>query len=244
MVRSFLRSVARWAGYSIQCVRNIPAQLLNPCNLRSFQFEDAVYRHMHLSGTQLTFLQIGVYDGVTHDPLRRHIIAHNWSGLMVEPQRGSVEGLRELYRDHPGIQIVNAAVDITAGERILYTVAGPDAPDWAGGLASFDRDTVVKHEHLCPGLSSMIQEETVRCLPFDILLAELPSDRLDILQIDTEGADGYILSLFPFERIRPAIVHFEIKHLDKAAQEQVYRLLLKFGYRLARSGGEDMVAVL
>jgi FkbM family methyltransferase len=244
MIRSFLKSLARRAGYAVQCVRNIPVQVLDPSNLRGFEFDDAVYRHMHLAGTQLTFLQIGVYDGVTHDPLRRHIVAHNWCGLMVEPQKGSVKDLRELYRDHPGIRIVNAAVYAAACERILYTVVGPDAPDWAGGLASFDRDTVVKHEHLCPGLSSMIKEESVRCLPFATILAELPSERLDILQIDTEGADGYILSLFPFDKIRPAIVHFEIKHLDKAAQEQAYDLLLKHGYRLARSGGEDMLAVL
>jgi FkbM family methyltransferase len=244
MIRSLVKSFASKAGYSIRCVRNVPVQLLDPANTRGFEFEDAVYRHMHLVGTHLTFLQIGVYDGVTHDPLRRHIVAHSWSGLMVEPQKGSVEGLRELYRDQPRIRIVNAAVDETSGKRVLYTVVGPHAPMWAGGLASFDRDTIVKHEHLCPGLSSMIHEETVTCLPFETILADLPSDRLDILQIDTEGADGLILSLFPFDRIRPAIVHFEIKHLDKTAQEQAYDLLLKHGYRLARSGGEDMLAVL
>jgi FkbM family methyltransferase len=244
MIRRLVKSLAHKAGYSVQCVRNVPIQLLDPNNTRGFEFEDAVYRQMHLVGTHLTFLQIGVYDGVTNDPLRQYIVAHSWSGLMVEPQRGSVEGLRELYRGHPGIRIVNAAVDATTSERILYTVVGPAAPVWAGGLASFDRDTIVKHEHLCPGLSSMIHEEIVKCVPFESILADLPGDRLDVLQIDTEGADGLILALFPFERIRPAILHFEIKHLDKTAQEQAYDLLLKHGYRLARSGGEDMLAVL
>ena len=162
---------------------------------------------------------------------------------MVEPQRKSVEELKQLYRDHPEIRILNAAVDASVGNRILYTVEGPGAPDWAGGLASFDRATVAKHEQWCPGLSGLIHQESVSCLPFDKILAELPGDRLDILQIDTEGADGYILSLFPFDRIRPAIVHFEIKHLDKAAQEVALNLLVHHRYRLARSGGEDILAV-
>ena len=149
-----------------------------------------------------------------------------------------------VHRDHPEIRIINAAVDATARERILYTVFGPEAPDWAGGLLSFDRETIAKHEKWCPGLSAMIHEESVSCLPFDTILAELPGDRIDILQIDTEGADGLILSLFPFDRIRPAIVQYEIKHLDKAEQEQALTLLLKHGYRLARSGAEDMLAVI
>jgi len=154
-----------------------------------------------------------------------------------------VRGLREMYCSSPDIRVVNAAIDAHDGERTLYTVEGPGVPDWAGGLASFDRTTVAKHEQYYPGLSGMIREEQVDCVTFDSVLKELSGDRLDVLQIDTEGADGFILSLFPFDRIRPAIVHFEIKHLDKAAQESAYDLLLKHGYHLARSGGEDMLAV-
>jgi hypothetical protein len=45
-------------------------------------------------------------------------------------------------------------------------------------------------------------------------------------------------------QIRPAIVHYEIKHLDKRGQEEALERLLSFGYRVARSGGEDMLAVL
>ena len=242
-MKSLLKHLLTRFGYSLTCTRSVPRPLLDPTNLRTFGFDDAVFRRMHEVGPKLTFLQIGVYDGITHDPLRDHIVRNGWSGVMVEPQRKSVEGLKQLYRDHPEIRILNAAVDATVGERVLYTVKGADAPDWAGGLASFDRATVAKHEQWCPGLSAMIHQESVSCLTFDKILAELPGDRLDILQIDTEGADGYILSLFPFDRIRPAIVHFEIKHLDKAAQEVALNLLVHHRYRLARSGGEDMLAV-
>jgi len=243
-MKSLVKYILSKAGYTVTCARHIPLPLRESKNLRTFEFDDAVFRRMHEVGTTLTFLQIGVYDGITNDPLRHHIVENRWKGVMVEPQRGSVDSLKLLYRNHPEIRIINAAVDATARERILYTVFGPGAPDWVGGLASFDRETVAKHEKWYPGLSSMIHEESVSCLPFDTILAELPGDRIDILQIDTEGADGWILSLFPFDRIRPAIVHYEIKHLDKAEQEQALNLLLKHGYRLARSGAEDMLAVI
>ena len=34
-----------------------------------------------------------------------------------------------------------------------------------------------------------------------------------------EGADEYILSLFPFDRIRPAIIHWEIKNMTRSEKE-------------------------
>jgi hypothetical protein len=52
----------------------------------------------------------------------------------------------------------------------------------------------------------------VNCLVFDDILDYLPENRLDLLQIDAEGADGYILSLFPFDRFKPAIIHWGTGH--------------------------------
>jgi len=242
-MKRLIKQMAERLGYRIECVRNIPKPLRDPRHLRTLEFDDAVCRRMMEVGPDLIFLQIGVYDGITHDPLRHHIVKHPWRGIMVEPQSRSVAGLRQLYADRPDIQVVQAALDAQAGQRTLYTVQGSNAPAWAGGLASFDRATVAKHETWCPGLSQMIHEEQVPCTPFAEVLQQLPGDRLDILQIDTEGADGFILSLFPFEKIQPAIVHFEIKHLSLPEQETVMNRLIAHGYKLARSGGEDMLAV-
>jgi hypothetical protein len=90
----------------------------------------------------------------------------------------------------------------------------------------------------------MIREDTVDCITFDQVLGRLPQEEIDLLQIDTEGADGHILSLFPFHRAQPAIIHWEVKHLSKVHQEETLDMLQRRGYRLARSGAEDMLAVL
>jgi len=84
----------------------------------------------------------------------------------------------------------------------------------------------------------------VDCMPFaDVIRAMPGAGRLDLLQIDAEGADAYLLSLFPFDRVRPAIVHWEIKHYTKTQKQDCLDRLAGFGYRFAPSG-EDMMAVL
>jgi hypothetical protein len=89
----------------------------------------------------------------------------------------------------------------------------------------------------------MIREETVDCVTFDIVLERLPNGQLDLLQIDAEGADASLLSLFPFERICPSIVHWEVRHLTMNQRENCLDRLAGFGYRFAMSGDQDMLAV-
>lgn len=84
----------------------------------------------------------------------------------------------------------------------------------------------------------------MKCIPFtDVIQSLADPRRLDLLQIDAEGADGYILSLFPFDRLQPAIVHWEIKNMTRLQQEAALDLLCSRGYLISRSGGEDMLAV-
>ena len=74
----------------------------------------------------------------------------------------------------------------------------------------------------------------MKCVTFEDVMQKLSSGRLDLLQIDAEGADGYILSLFPFDRVRPAIVHWESKNLTRHQQEEALDILRRQGYRFAR----------
>lgn len=231
-------------GYRVQGTRYCPRQLLEPTSLRAIEFDDVVCRRMFELGRELTFIQIGAFDGVTGDPLRKYIDKCGWRGVVVEPQPRAVSQLRHLYRGNDRIVILQAALDAECRIRTLYTVESQTAPPWAGGLASFRRETIVKHSDLIPGLETMIREDCVNCITFDKVLECLPDSRIDLLQIDTEGADGHILSLFPLDRLLPAIIHWEIKHLSKKEKEDCLDRLAKFGYRFASSGSEDMLAVV
>ena len=189
------------------------------------------------------FVQIGAYDGISADPLRRYIDRCGWRGVMLESQPRPAKKLRELYRGNEGIVILEAALDRERGIRTLYTVESDQLPRWAGGMASFYREHLLKQSYLIEGIEGMIRELEVRCLSFGEVLDQLPSERLDLLQIDAEGADGYILSLFPFDRIRPAIIHWEIKNMTKKEKEACLDWVTSNGFRIAPSGQEDMLAM-
>ena len=242
-MKQAIRSALERLGYKIEGIRYTPRQLLDAGKVRSLQFDDVLCRRMFERGEALTFVQVGAYDGVSTDPLHKYIERCGWRGVMLEPQPRPAARLRELYKDNPGIVILEAAVDGQPGTRSLYTVESDEVPRWAGGMASFDRDHILKHDYLIPGIASMVRELTVPCITFPDVLAKLPDGELDLLQIDAEGADGYILSLLPFERVKPAIIHFEIKNMSRADQEAALDLLGRQGYLIARSGSEDMLAV-
>lgn len=239
-----IRNLLGALGYEIRGTHYIPRPLRETANLRAVEFDDIVCRRMVETRRRLTFVQVGAYDGVTRDPLRKYIKDRGWRGVMIEPQGKAIDQLRTLYKDTKDIVILHAAVGRTPGSASLYTVNSTNAPAWVGGLASLDRECILKHRDIIPGLHGMIGTELVPCIVFEDILAHLPDDTLDLLQIDTEGADAHILSLFPFERIKPAIVHWEVKHLSMADREACLARLQTFGYRFALPEREDMLAVL
>jgi len=195
-------------------------------------------------GREFMFIQVGAFDGIARDPLRKYINKCGWRGVVVEPQARAANQLRELYRGNDRIIILQAALGGESGRRTLFTVDSPIAPSWVGGLASFQRETIVKHSGLPPVLETMIREDSVDCITFDKVPGCLPYKQIDRLQIDTEGADGYIFSLFPLDRVQPSIIHWEVKHLSTPQREECLDRLAGFGYRFALSSDEDMLAVL
>jgi FkbM family methyltransferase len=195
-------------------------------------------------GEVCTFIQVGAYDGISTDPLRRYIERCRWRGVMVEPQPGPAAQLRELYKDNAKIVVLEAAVESKRMTRTLYTVDPGSLPKWTGGMASFDRGHILRHDCLIAGVEKFIREVRVDCIPFaEIIGFQLGGSQLDLLQIDAEGADGRILSWFPFDQLKPSIVHWEIKNMTKLEQEAALDLLCSHGYLISRSGGEDMLAV-
>ncbi len=70
--------------------------------------------------------------------------------MLIEPQARPANKLRELYQDNDGILILQADLDSSTGRRTLFTVSSPKAPAWTGALASFQRETIVKHSDLVP----------------------------------------------------------------------------------------------
>jgi FkbM family methyltransferase len=183
------------------------------------------------------FVQIGAFDGTTHDPLHEHVRRGHWHGILVEPQLRYFHRLRETYERTDGLSFVNAAIDGERGSRTLYGVEGANGEpiDSLAHLASFSRTNLLHWQRQDGhrfGSGIRIVGTPVKCLTFDDLLADV--DFVDLLHIDVEGYDFELLKSFDFDRFAPEIVRFEHVGLTRGDWDNAVRLLVRHGYHTVR----------
>src|SRR5690348_12849964 len=186
------------------------------------------------------FVQIGGYDGVSFDPLRRHIVENDLPGVIVEPVPLYFDKLKALYSGSTKVRPINCAIAEENGERTIWgfnpvAVERGVLPPHFGGIISFVMEDLLKEtgilaasapdEETMKVLRSQLCGVAVQCRTMDTLLAEQSVQRVDILQIDTEGYDYVILKLFDFAKYQPAIVHYEHQHLNEADAKAAEELL-------------------
>lgn len=183
-------------------------------------------------------VQVGAFDGRSGDPLHKFIGRVRPTGLLVEPEPRAFAALCETYRDHPQLELVQAAVAKTGGERTFYSVradgpGGESLPSWAAQLSSLDRDTILRHRREIPDIAERIEEQRVTCVTFGRLLEGREGRPLDLLAIDAEGYDWQLLRSLDLGRHRPAIVRYEHQHLSPADRDAAVGHLLEHGYRVS-----------
>ena len=206
-------------------------------------------------GRPVTFVQVGANDGITHDPVHLFIKRDGWRGVLLEPQALLCERyLRPLYAANPGVHVEQAAIGAAPGEATLYTL-GFSEKRWATGVATFERDVLqaavnsghiarraVKAGDAIPAGEELIVETQVPVTTPAELLARYGIERLDVLQVDTEGYDFEVIKLFDVSRLRPAIINYESAHLSDGDAQACRALLKAEGYTTRISGG-DTIAV-
>jgi len=87
-MKHLLKTALARLGYRVQGTRYFPRQLLETTSLRAIEFDDVVCRRMFEFGPEFSFIQVGAFDGITRDPLRKYISKCGWRGVVVEPQAG------------------------------------------------------------------------------------------------------------------------------------------------------------
>jgi FkbM family methyltransferase len=195
----------------------------------------------------LSFVQIGANDGAIGDPLYEFVKANAASTqiVLVEPQKFLIPILSENYAYHPNKFIFNGAVG-EKGELSLYGV-NPDfwpqlnvpyarRKNWPSyraptGITSSRREHVrswlAKYLPKSVKPEDAIQKFDVPCLPLAEVLQSLQRPlKIDVLQVDVEGADDEVIYCCDLERTAPGIIHFEAEHLS---QERLGRLRAYLG---------------
>ncbi|MBI3985448.1 MAG: FkbM family methyltransferase [Lentisphaerae bacterium] len=243
-LKSIVRSLLAAAGYRID--RTPRALLRHPEAALKLTLDLVIADYVARRGTgDFFFIQVGAFNGVDADPIRKHVVARGWRGILVEPQPDVFQILSRNYQGYPGLELVNAAIADTRGKRELFVVRNddPNLPNLLGGLASFDRTVILKHKCVLPRIESMVQTIRVPCLTWTDLLDTYRVRTIDLLQIDAEGYDSEIIALALNGPVKPRIIHFEHIHLEPEALESCFERLIAAGYRLAMED-RDTIACL
>ena len=156
------------------------------------------------------FVNIGANDGVTNDPIHPFLDEYGWRGLAVEPDPDVFETLRANYQRYPHVVLERAAI-VREPAPLFRIGAGPfDRAPWMTQISAVSEarvrevvDLLRRHEGLGPipdGIEHHIERIAVPCLTFQDLVARHAVDRIDYLNIDTEGSDLEVLDQVDLDR--------------------------------------------
>ena len=239
----------------LSCAEKVAAGLLDKYNRKR---RDLLFEKLHAHRKrEIMVVQIGAMDGTMDDPIFEHLTAkHGWRGLIVEPlpdhfatlQQNYGTALRKHGRDERDVAFANVAIGASTSPCTMRRVA-PGAvasgavPAWAAGTSTLLVDCSAPGG--CVGGANTLREnplllphcvsENVACLTLADLLAQHAVNRIDILIIDAEGWDYFILRQafdFLLAGSLPAVVSMEAVHLSAKEKKQALALLQRHGYEV------------
>jgi FkbM family methyltransferase len=174
--------------------------------------------------------------------------------ILIEPVRHLFEQLRENYHGFSGVECENVAIADRACTRKFYRLrSGIDLV--ANGLVPFaeqlgsflpeQMDSLWSHDPANQKLREFVKANTVAedvvCLSIHDIISKHHLEKIDLLQVDTEGYDYEIIRTIDFKHLAPACINYERIHL-KNSEAACRRLLVRNNYQL-RDHGQDTLAL-
>lgn len=175
------------------------------------------------------FIQIGGFDGIFDDPIHDHINKYKWSGIIIEPQPDIFQKLKSNYQNNPNIKFINAAVSVSNEPIKLYRIKQNTLQeDWKNCFATVcqDRGDIGKMD------LKDLEILTIPGITLSEVIKQNNLNKINLLQIDTEGYDYQIIKSIDFSLIKPEIIHYEHRHLKKTEIKKCHTLLESFNYKI------------
>lgn len=195
-------------------------------------------------GGPVCFLNIGANDGLAGDPLREFIIRYQWRGVLVEPVDYVFARLVRAYRGVRQVTFENAALaEITGARQFWFLRKTESLPPGYDQIGSFQKEHVLKHAGMFPGLEEFVVSREIPCITLADLLRKHAVSRVDLVLIDTEGYDYEVIKQLDLRQQPPGMIIFESGHLPPGDQQACFALLRAHGYTLTEEDG-NAVAVL
>ena len=237
-----LRTWVEKTGFTVSKIRQQPEKPITREDFFNLYFSQVNPKTFY-------FVQIGAHNGKYSDPIHSYVTKYRLSGTAVEPQPDVFKQLQETYAGFP-VKCVNAAVGKEDGVRSLYVVKESAITaanfEQMTGIASFDRAMVernlTKKIPLGEKPSEYIDEISVPAVSFESLVQGI--EKIDLLQIDTEGYDWEILKMVDIKKYAPRIINFESTHLSVADRHECETWLEVNDYRWFRNKGDTCAYLL
>jgi FkbM family methyltransferase len=243
MIKPLVHKLIHALGYEISKIPDPPETRVYPF----IDLLDLVTRDLLQKQPNLFFMQIGAHDGSFADPIHHLVKQHHWRGILVEPQPLAFQRLQQNYAGEAQLIFENAIVSQQPGTMKFYGIQQPQGvefPLWLEQSASLDRQALAgalfywknieKHPGIPDDFESLIEEFDLPTTTIETLLQKHQVPQLDLLIIDTMGHDFEIIRSLPFDRIKPAVIHFEHSLLSKSDRQYCMEYLEAQGYRLAK----------
>lgn len=177
----------------------------------------------------INFIQIGANVGNTPQDIIWPIVRkNNWSGIFIEPIPQAFTKLKENYSDLQNCYFENLAISTYDGITDIYY-----EPEWCNQdvIGGDTQIASILYEHSPTRNICKIQ---VPCVRFETLIKKynLLDTSFELLQIDAEGYDAFILMDTDFTHILPKYIRFEAVHLRHGiSRENILDHLANFGYK-------------
>ncbi|WP_038167753.1 FkbM family methyltransferase [Verrucomicrobium sp. BvORR106] len=208
----------------------------------TWKYDPSIWIGKIVSPASAQIVQIGSNDGKTGDPLHRLLRRRRrWKALFVEPIPYLFDRLKGNYNDPKRFAFENTLINDGSPAQFFWVDPAArqslkDLPPWYDQLGSFNRHHIT---YCLPVVEPFINESLLPGMTLEALLTKHSILNVDILHIDTEGADYSILRQLNLDVLRPRVILFEHKHLAKEEAEASVRFLAPY-YSIYRLRGDTL----
>jgi len=177
-------------------------------------------------GENHIFVDVGARDGLKRS--NTYILEKDpgWNGICIEPHP---ELFKMLIKNRQATNLNVAVADVDEGGETLEFAMFKERPFGHSGLVEIDYknlDDLKDHEH------EIIK---VKCLPLKKILRDNRISRVDVLDIDVEGAEASVIRSIDFTEC-----HFNLISIE-GTKPEIEKILFAKGFRILCNLAKDTV---
>lgn len=217
--------------------------LVNFILYKKINFRKVLFIFFENSFTNFKFVQIGAFDGKSHDFLYDYVINTKLStfGILVEPVPDYYEKLKLNYANIDGLNFENVAIHNDKCNVQLYKIKDnyeEQVPSYLLGCASIFENHFKTHSVN----SAFVESIHVPALSLPKLMKKYDCFEYTLLQIDTEGYDGTIIQNLDLNYNKFHAIKYEHINLSKIEKSNTILYLKKHSYIVGQDK-DDIIAI-